>query len=76
MLKISDESRKNSLGDSSRAVFDDKFEIWLLMNNEDRFMVLNALPNETRHNILCWLREPDSVKFGNLRTVLFKALSM
>ncbi|MGU3470935.1 ArsR/SmtB family transcription factor [Paenibacillus sp. D51F] len=29
------------------------------MNQDDKLAVLKALSNETRLNILCWLREPD-----------------
>ncbi|MCM3702817.1 helix-turn-helix transcriptional regulator [Paenibacillus macerans] len=31
------------------------------MNNEDLIAVLKALSNETRLNILCWLREPEKL---------------
>lgn len=35
------------------------------MKNEDILAVLKALSNETRLNILCWLREPEKMN-GNL----------
>lgn len=31
------------------------------MKNEDMLAVLKALSNETRLNILCWLREPEKM---------------
>ncbi|WP_223067500.1 ArsR/SmtB family transcription factor [Paenibacillus caui] len=39
------------------------------MKNEDMLAVLKALSNETRLNILCWLREPEQMN-ENLPTVI------
>lgn len=40
-----------------------------VMKNEDMLAVLKALSNETRLNILCWLREPEKMN-ENLPNVI------